>query len=304
MSTAKFARRSRRRGAARMGFSKLSSQMVVRGYTRNVGMYNRFNRPARKPEQKCIDWHYGDRAQIAGAVGYPLGTDTMYPSLLTPQQFFNLSTGTAQGADGHLLQIAQGAGLDQRIGRKIQVKSMEITGTLFLPCIGKATPVINTNDFSANETHHMWIVVDTQVNGLNTGQAAQIWQPNPVAASAPNDVLALRNLGSSSRFKILKHIVTPITRDTVELLQGTPPTYVWATGSQKQLNVFLKLDLPIEFSNTVGTGVVGTLRDNGIFIFTAAQAGTRVYSDDRGTDPCAKVMVQEMYNIRIRYTDV
>jgi len=304
MSTG-FSRRSRRsRSLGRMGYAKATKAMVVRGYTRTGGIYNRFNRPARRPEQKCIDWHVAERAYLSGVVGYPYGVDTAFPTLLDPVHIYNNSTGTAMTSTGHLLQIAQGAGLDQRIGRKIQVKSMEIIGTLYLPAIAMTGAIPALSAFSASETHHMWIVLDTQVNGSNTGQNSQIWQPNPVAGSAPNDTLALRNLANSARFKILKHIVTPLERKNVNITTGASPTYASADGVQKQLNVFLKLDIPIEYSNLYPDGTITTLRDNGLFIFTASQPGVAAWSGDRGTDPAVSVMAQEQYNIRIRYTDV
>jgi len=302
-------RRVRSRSAGRMGYSKRARSMVVRGYTRSVGLYGRFNIPARRPEQKAVDWHYAFSGAGVGQEAYPLKVPTWRPVVLNPAHLFNATTSMlpAVGAgSNHLLCISQGAGLDARIGRKIQLRSLEIQGSLWLPpCVD--LPMAGENASCQSEIHHMWIVIDTQVNGDNTTQAAQIWQGQPSSLGAlVNDVNALRNIANSSRFRILKHIVTPLVRPNITFTGALPDRTFSGDGIQKQLNCFLKLNLPIEYANFVPDGSIETLRDNGLFIFTATTGGLQcaVVPYDEGLDPQPKTTMHETYNIRIRYTDV
>lgn len=309
MSSYKFARKSSRsRSAGRMGFSKRARSMVVRGYTRSAGLYGRFNAPQRKPEQKAMDWHYANLAPTQGAqfASHPQNVPYQRPTVLNNNFLWNATTGTlpsAGAASSHLLCIEQGAGLNQRIGRKIQLKSLEIQGTVTLPGIWN----MKAENYSASETHHMWIVIDTQVNGDNTTQAAQIWQGQPSSlGAAPNDCLSLRNIANSSRFRILKHIVTPLTRQAPVYNFTSPDILITAEPVSRQLNCFLKLDLPIEYANFVGDGSIESLRDNGLFVFSCMQTGLQMQTvaSAVGADPALLGCGHETYNIRIRYTDV
>jgi len=303
-------RRVRSRSAGRMGYSKRARSMVVRGYTRSAGLYGRFAAPARRPEQKAIDWHFANFGGSSGNPSHPQRVPSWVPTVLDPSKLFNATTSTLPAGVGassnHLLCIGQGAGLDARIGRKIQLRSLEIQGSLWLPPV-QDLAMSGAPSYSQHEIHHMWIVIDTQVNGDNTTQAAQIWQGQPSAlGAAPNDVLALRNIANSSRFRVLKHIVTPLTRPNITYAGSGGSSTFSGDGIQKNLNCFLKLDLPIEYANFVGDGSIETLRDNGLFIFTASTTGLQLGTGtiEPGLDPLGNTSMHETYNIRIRYTDV
>lgn len=306
MSTRRFARKSVRRTGGRMAYSKRAKSMVVRGYTQSSGLYGRFNRPQRYPESKCKDWFYSQNP-TTGSQHQPVKTPGIAALLLSPLRMYDASAMAAGTSNTHLLEISQGSNIDQRIGRKIQVKSLEILGTVFLPPIyGQPS-----QSFSMMETHHMWIVIDTQTNGSQVGKESDIWQVTPWTGGLC-DSLAFRNLGNSNRFRILKHIITPLVRDSSGVVLPLPsPTsqegFIAGSGVQKQLNCFLKLDLPIEYSTGVADGGIATLRDNGIFIFTCSQPGqVTVFpgGEVSEADPAPSTLCHEAYSFRVRYTDV
>lgn len=306
MSVRRFARKSVRRTGGRMASSKRSRSMVVRGYTQSSGLYGRFNRPQRYPESKCKDWFYS-QSPSAGQQHQPVKAPSIAAQLLSPSRMYDASAMAAGTSNTHLLEIAQGSNIDQRIGRKIQVKSLEILGTVFLPPIYEQSSL----QFSTMETHHMWIVIDTQTNGSQVSKEYDIWQVTPWTGGLA-DSLAFRNLGNSNRFRILKHVITPLVRDSSGVVAPIPshPSqagYIGGSGVQKQLNCFLKLDLPIEYSTGVADGGIATLRDNGIFIFTCSQPGQVTIFDGGETteaDPAPNTLCHEAYSFRIRYTDV
>lgn len=234
----KFARKSGRRSGGRMGYSKSARAMVVRGYTRSQGLYGRFNRPARKPEAKAIDWIYAHDQPSANLAINPENM-LVQPRLLNPNFMWRGDTAVGGTGNTHLLEIKQGPAIDERIGRKIQVRSLEIQGSVYLPPV---TNLVST-DYSTSEIHHMWIVIDTQVNGSQNDQATQIWQGVPWNANAgPSDAHALRNLSNSGRFRVLKHIVTPLVRQNfaVTLTDPTPTQkgYFAGEGIVRPINCF------------------------------------------------------------------
>jgi len=279
-----------------MAMSSRSRGKIVRGYTRRSGVYGRFNTPiSRAPEKKYFDVTYAEAAPSAappnpvrvGAVG--LGNR---PTFLDVSRIWrDWSPPGAPGpvgALGHLLQIDQGAGPSQRIGRKLMVRSMEIKGRIQL--LPVATGNFVTDD-ACEETHHLWVLLDTQVNGVQAVPTALLQQA-PEAAAAVADSLAFNSIPNSSRFRVLKHIVTRLQRANV----NNGATF---SGITRDLHCFLKLNVPIEYSNELPYGQISQLRDNGIFMMSSVSTSALATAQTAVATLCF-----EHYHIRFRYTDV
>jgi len=144
---------------------RVTRRGVVPGFTRRVGNYGRYGitgRRGRAPEQK-----YQDVVLTLAA-----------------------STGSASAtlATGCITQVGTGTDVNQRIGRKILVKSIQIKGDVSLGA--GATP---------QDVFHIYVVQDTQANGAY----ATISDVFNTAGTYIGH--AMRNLANSSRFKILAH---------------------------------------------------------------------------------------------------
>lgn len=136
---------------------------VASGFTRRIGNYGRYNGPARlKPELKYQD------------------------VILT----LAASTGTTSStlATGCITQMAGGTDVNQRVGRKITVKSLHVKGDVSLGA--GATP---------QDVFHIWVILDTQANGAYA-TVSDIFNTAGTYIGQ-----AMRNLSNSSRFKILAH---------------------------------------------------------------------------------------------------
>jgi len=149
-------------------------------------------------------------------------------------------------ATGQLSLIPQGVTESTRVGRKCVIKSIQIRGTAF------------NNDATVSDTDaYIYIVQDTQCNG---------------AAAAVTDVLtsnnmgtALVNLENSERFRILRRI-------PLHLQTGAGVAAAFGDMS-KQVNLYMKCNIPLEFDSSASTGAIGTIRSNNVFLL-AGTSGT------------------------------
>lgn len=150
---------------AKTNHKRVARGRVSAGYTRRAGNYGRYNYPrpgGLRPEMKYQDV----------ILTLPASTGTTSASLAT----------------GCITQMGTGTDVNQRVGRKILVKSLQLKGDVSLGA--GATP---------QDVFHIWIVQDTQANGAY-----------PVFADVFNIAgtyvgEAMRNLANAKRFKILAH---------------------------------------------------------------------------------------------------
>jgi len=283
---------SRRRSAGRMALSGRARGRVVRGYTRRSGMYiNRFQAPSKKAEMKFFDVLFGNASgATATAQALPIQCSVNQPKNLVTSNLINEFT---NASIGHLLEIPQGAGASDRIGRKIFLRTMEVIGRIELPPLSGATA-----DISNEETHHLWVVVDRQVNGQLSDQVGQLFQQEPATGTGFTYPSSFHNIANNSRFRVVKHVVTKLTRPT--LISQTN-----MSGNAYDMRLFLKLGLTIEYSNLLATGAIGTLRDTGLFMISCVEPGAKPQTAT--TSPIVPSGVTgafERYHIRFRYTDV
>lgn len=168
-------------------------------------------------------------------------------------------------ATGQLVLIPQGVTQSTRVGRGCQVKSIQLR----LNCLYNPGA-----DTAGCTTIVICLVQDTQANG---------------AAALITDVLtsnvitsAMVNLANSERFKILR-------RYTYVLQSGAGVSAAYGKD-QKQLDDYIKLNVPLEFS--AATGALTELKSNNFFLL----AGT----DSQTTDDEVAVAG----TCRVRFTDL
>lgn len=196
-----------------------------RGFVRTSGAYGRFSGTNGEPELKVHDVPILERGN---------GT--------TQMNTFGVSITNG------LCVIPQGTDDNQRIGRKITLKSLQFRGLL------KGQPAQNFITGPATSyqlTVYLYLVQDTQANGT---------------LADPTDVLtgtipqtSMVNLDNSMRFRILKKWVHELEPKTnfIEL------TYQYLNDTTKHIEWYKKCDIPVEYSGPNGT--VTEIRSNNLF---------------------------------------
>lgn len=218
-----------------------------RGYLRTGGAYGRFGGGTGEPELKVHDVLITQRGD---------GT--------TPSEVFGVST-----FDG-LLHIAQGTDDNQRIGRKIVIKSLQAR----LAIKGEPSEAFGIGvSPEYGLTTYLYLVQDTQANG---------------ALAAVTDVFtslipheAMINIDNSMRFRILKKWIFDM-----EAKAGV-------TGSRndtsRHVEWYKKCDIPVEYSGTAGS--ITELRSNNLFFVMGF------------TDTAQGFWTSAIGTFRVRYAD-
>lgn len=149
---------------------------------------------------------------------------------------------------------AQGAGAQNRDGKKIIAKSIEINGTVSLGAQTNQTAA----DVSADVL--VAVVLDTQTNAAQLNSEDVYTNPSADASGLTG---ALRNLSFGSRFRILKlqHFDFP------PMTMSYDGTNIEQSGQQKTFRWFIPLkDLPINFNSTSASAGVAQVQDNSIHV--------------------------------------
>lgn len=155
---------------------------------------------------------------------------------------FTFDTTGEVPATGQLNLIPQGTGEQERIGRKVHLKSIHMRGTI--------SP--NPATWSGGSMLRLLLVQDKQCNGA----AATYSGVNGVLE---NDVISqFRNLENIDRFIIHKDWYIPLNAKAG--VSGA-----WAPVV-KEIEFHKKLDIPIEFDSTVTTGALTSIRSNNLFL--------------------------------------
>lgn len=147
------------------------------------------------------------------------------------------STAVIVGTNGLVDQtaIAQGTGDDQRIGRKITVKSMECN--------------LGVKSDSSRAFANLRLVLDTQTNGAHPSYL------DIMSSNIPQQ--AFPNLDNRERFK------------TLWKFQGALP-FMNGSSSECSWNIFKKMNLPVHFSGS--TGAIADIRDNNVYLIADSDA--------------------------------
>lgn len=148
--------------------------------------------------------------------------------------------------------VVQGTGEEERIGRKIIIRSIAARFQVVLPS------QTNADDLNGGDTIRIIIFVDKQANGANATVL-------DILETATYD--SFRNLANKNRFNILIDKWTTLNR-RVSMTDGTntasTPLVI------KEFKFFAKLNLPIEFDGT--TGAVTEIQSNNIqYLYISSQ---------------------------------
>lgn len=150
---------------------------------------------------------------------------------------------TQTGTVTSLNQIVQGAGEDERIGRKCVIKSIHIRGAFSLQS--------TTSTTQGHQRVRCMVVLDKQANGVNATRASII--DGNTAGSAVDH---WRNLSESNRYKVLM--------DKTWALNYTAATSTDFQENIKTWKMNKRCNIPIEFAYP--TDSVTGLRSNNIIL--------------------------------------
>lgn len=186
---------------------------------------------------------------------------------------------TSNGTTAEIDNVAQGTGANERIGRKITVKS--ISGRIAFT-VQDRNYIASTGVYN-NVQFMLWLVLDKQCNGA-------LASPNDIFDPA-NTFRCLRNMQYSDRFQILnKWIIDMGVLSTSFAAGGTTVPIV--VGGTKTIDIYKKVNIPIEYSNS--TGATTEIRSNHLFFVW----GTNGFANNTVSDDSPIVG-----GIRIRYSD-
>jgi len=217
---------------SKMGRKKPKMRKSQKGFYRSVGYYGRTTGAELKFKDQTL--------QIA-----------VPPDLVPPSAA--ITTSAVPNLTGGLLEnIIQGTGMDQRIGRKIVVKSIDVKG------------FVGGTSASLADIVSCWLVLDKQANGTFP-VTADIVQDNTVPQCS-----AQFNLTNVNRFRILKK-----WNIKVEPNAGVAGSF---DSDAKPFSFHKKCSIPVEYS--LNTGSVAEIRSNNLlmmFSTNRAAAATPYY---------------------------
>jgi len=168
----------------------------------------------------------------------------------------------------------QGDGEQQREGKRIVIKSVQVNGIVYNSVNeGTANPPVRCTAFVA-------LVLDTQSNGAQC-TSDQVFKNT--SADLTGIPCPLRNLLYATRFKVLKTGVFDL--NPVTLASHTADHMSWATV-QRTFNWYLPLDLVVNFNNGT-TASIANVVDNSLHMIA--------FVDDDFNAP------RITYNARIRF---
>ncbi len=140
-----------------------------------------------------------------------------------------------------------------RIGRKVVLTRVDIKGIMTLP--STATIANSTS------TVRLLLVCDKQTNGA-AFVATDIWDTDVIGS--------FNNLANSTRFRVLKSKLFEFKAYGVSHTTGD---VVLTTEDEQAFAFNVNLNLPIEFDNSLATGVVSTQRSNSLWLVSQSSTG-------------------------------
>lgn len=154
------------------------------------------------------------------------------------------------GATLCLSSPAIGDGGQDREGRKILMKSIQVKGRVILGgAEGQASPAAPQNIFVA-------LVHDSQTNGAQLNSEDVF---SNLSAVVGGNSVPLRNMNYSDRFKVLRSACFEFNNDSLSHFATDSFSY---NGISREFEWFVPLNMRVNFSGT--TGVVGSVVDNSL----------------------------------------
>lgn len=204
---------------------------------------------------------YFDSQQVGNAIG--IGT--------TEQQNLNI--------------VVQGDGEQERIGRRITIRSIQINGDVNVDNYNDASATVNT---IANHVHYrIMILLDTQCNGANPTIQANDGTGLLLAdaTTAMNSWYNFRDPTNKGRYKILKQWRATLVPQSA--LWDSTTNVVHATYRTFPFSWYKRVNITIQYDSSATTGAVTTQRSNALW-FVIVNANRSGYYN---------------YRARIRFTD-
>jgi len=167
-------------------------------------------------------------------------------------------------ATGQLVLIPQGVTESTRVGRKCQVKSLQVR---------LRANYVPGADTAGTNTIWIYLVLDKQCNGA----AASITD----VFTSNNLTLGMINMANSERFRIIRKWCF-----VMQAGAGVSGAY---SQDSKLIEDFIKLNLPMEYSST--TGAITEIKSNNLFFLASTDGAGDDETSVNGT-------------VRIRFTDI
>lgn len=194
------------------------------------------------PERKYFDTEYA-------ATAIPASTDW---------------TGTEADPAGflNLCNPIQGAGINQRVGRKICLKALKIRG--YMPFGGTTGGTAIT----AAPTVRLILFQDMQTNGQQA-QGEQVMTPPTVSATGPVAIHSYQNIANFGRFRVLKDRMISVENGVA--VNNAAATTVSTEYSSRHFkwNIKFKKPLFVHF-NAVNGGTIADIVDHSFHILATA----------------------------------
>jgi len=153
---------------------------------------------------------------------------------------------------------AVGDGESNRDGRKVMLQSVYIKGQVY------GNPLPDEGDTPTSASVRLLLVLDKQTNGV------QFSAEDVLLNTSGSDVLSMRNLQYTSRFKVLKDITYDLPVVTSTDGSGTNS----GTAAGQSFSIFEKLNVPCTFTDT--TALISSIMDNSLHVMAIVSAGSSV----------------------------
>ncbi len=149
--------------------------------------------------------------------------------------------------------IPQGTTEEERVGRKVVIRKIDVNGIVKLPA--------TTTQANGSDSVRLVLYVDKQTNGL-AATIAQLFEDTEI-----NSFLQLANSG---RFRILKDWKHSLSASAASGNGTTDESF----EAQKHFSwKFSGLSIPIEWDNVATTGALTTVRSNNVGIMGFSESG-------------------------------
>ncbi len=185
-------------------------------------------------------------------------------SIIANHQFPAKAGGGPATTTATMVDIKQGTGESERIGRKCTITNIYMR--INFQFLTDLQSDLSAAQF-AHETIHMMLVWDKQANGAS---------PNTTEVLETDAYNSFRNLANNKRFVILYNKIIAWNAGAIGSGNGT------ANDSNRivkdyQVNIAKKVFIPIEYSGT--TGDIAEVKSNNIAFFVASKHGGRMEID-------------------------
>lgn len=168
------------------------------------------------------------------------------------------------------LTVPRGDSAVNRLGRKYILKSIHLKGNInWAP---------GTGTVYANEIFRMWIILDTQCNGVQATATDVFGSTNPINA--------FHDLDNTGRFRTLKKVEIALPT-----LTGGPGAW---QGQLMPVDYFMPCSIPITYDQADVTGAVGLRQDNNVIIFVARNFQNLAANGSMGSDLSCRIRFEDM----------